>query len=381
MRILHLATFLQGGAGLAIAELAIEQARLGHDVFVVTSATGAPGYGNYPTHLDALARAGVPVVAVDSLFKRDLSQNLEALRAVDALVDADPFDLIHTHAAIPSLIAMLIAGRHDPRTPIVQTMHGWGITKNASDTETDVAAMNLVDRVIVPAETSAKLLRRLGVMRAPIGVVPYGVRDEPPAHTPAADDLVGELRRWRADGGTVLCCLGTIGARKNQGLIVDALPLLENRDRLLCVFVGDGDGDGLRDRAVAAGVDASVRFAGYRDDPRPFLGAADALVLPSLSEGQPLSILEAWREGLPVIVSDIPELAELVDDGVTGFLFDPHSPRALASAIWAAGRLTPAARARLAARVRRAYESRFTVAGMVAGYMHEYAAAGAASAA
>ena len=39
MRVLHLTTFLQGGAGLAIAELAASQARLGHEVAVVTSET------------------------------------------------------------------------------------------------------------------------------------------------------------------------------------------------------------------------------------------------------------------------------------------------------------------------------------------------------
>jgi glycosyltransferase involved in cell wall biosynthesis len=185
---------------------------------------------------------------------------------------------------------------------------------------------------------------------------------------------VTELHRWRANGGLVFCCVGTIGTRKNQRILVDALRLLENRDRVKCVFVGDGDAEGLWAHTLAAGVEDAVRIAGYRDDTRPFLQAADALVLPSLSEGQPLSILEAWRDGLPVIVSDIPELAELVDEGVTGYLVNPRDARALARGMWTAGRLTPAARLALAARARRRFEERFTVAGMVAGYMIEYAA-------
>ena len=174
-------------------------------------------------------------------------------------------------------------------------------------------------------------------------MVPYGVRDEPPAAASAPDPLLTELHRWRANGGLVFCCVGTIGARKNQRILVDALRLLEDRDRVKCVFVGDGDAEGLWAHALAAGVEDAVRIAGYRDDTRPFLQAADALVLPSLSEGQPLSILEAWRDGLPVIVSDIPELAELVDDGVTGFLFE-LAARSRGLAIWADGRLTLSAR-------------------------------------
>jgi glycosyltransferase involved in cell wall biosynthesis len=379
VRILHLTTFLQGGAGLAIADLATAQAAMGHDVAVVTSDTGAPGYGNYPSHLDTLARAAVPVLIVDSLFKRDLPQNLEAVRMVNGIAGTAGFDVMHTHAATPSLVALLAAGRSRHRVPILQTMHGWGIAKSAADERSDVAVLNQVDRVIVPAESSAALLRRLGVS-APIGVVSYGVRDEPIAPACVGDDLLDEMQRWRAGHGTVFCCLGTIGPRKNQQLVVDALRLMEDRGRVLCVFVGDGDADGLRRHAAAAGVESSVRVAGYRSDARCFLAAADALVLPSLSEGQPLSILEAWRDGLPAIVSDIPELAELVDDGVSGFLFDPRCPRTLASALWAASHLSPPARLQCAARVRRRYETQFTAAAMVAGYMNEYAAASGAAA-
>ncbi len=375
MRILHLTTFLQGGAGLAIAELSVAQSRMGHDVVVITSQTGAPGYGNYPAHLDALAREGVPVLTVDSSFTRVLPQNLEVVRAVVELGGPEGFEFIHTHAAVPSLIALIAAGRLPRRVPVLQTMHGWGITKSAADERTDVAILNLVDRVVVPAESSAVLLRAHGVNGVPIHVVPYGIPDEPPGPACGSDDLLAELHRWRAEGGVVLCCVGTICARKNQQLVVDALQLIESGDRPLCVFVGDGDAESLRARAVAAGVAASIRIAGYRADARRFLGAADAFVLPSLSEGQPLSILEAWRDGVPVIVSDIPELAELVDDGVTGFRFNPHSPRALASAMQAAARMTPAARLRLDVRVRRRFATQFTVSQMVTRYMHEYAQA------
>jgi glycosyltransferase involved in cell wall biosynthesis len=370
-------TFLQGGAGLAIAELASSQAALGHDVTVIASETGAPGYGNYPAHLDALARANVPVVLVDSSFKRDLAQNAEVVRTVLGLSGDNGFDLIHTHAATPSLIALIAAGRSARRPPILQTMHGWGMAKSAADAQADVAILNLLDRVVVPAESSALLLRSLGVRRAPISVVPYGVRDDVPNPSSTADALLDELRQWRANGGRVLCCLGTIGERKNQQLVIKALQRIEQRDRLLVVFVGDGDAAGLREQAAAAGVANSIRVAGYREDTRSFLATSDAFVLPSLSEGQPLSILEAWREGLPVIVSDIPELRELVDDGVTGFLFDPRCARALASAIAEAGRLSPAARLRMATRVRRLYDTRFAAADMVAGYMNEYAAVAA----
>lgn len=52
MRILHLTTFLQGGAGRVVTDLALEQQRAGHDVRVITSATGLNGYCNYDGYID-----------------------------------------------------------------------------------------------------------------------------------------------------------------------------------------------------------------------------------------------------------------------------------------------------------------------------------------
>ena len=75
-----------------------------------------------------------------------------------------------------------------------------------------------------------------------------------------------------------------------------------------------------------------------------------------------------------MLASRIPELAELIDDGVTGWLFDSGDPGALAAAILAASRLDGGARA-VAERARAVYESRFTVEGMVNGYLEEYARA------
>jgi glycosyltransferase involved in cell wall biosynthesis len=53
------------------------------------------------------------------------------------------------------------------------------------------------------------------------------------------------------------------------------------------------------------------------------MSTAHALVLPSLSEGQPTVVMEAMALGLPVIASDIPGTQELVHTGKTGFLFPP----------------------------------------------------------
>ncbi len=371
MNILHLTTFLQGGAGLAIAELAGAQRQAGHAVTVVTSATGVPGYGNYPGHLEDLSRTGVPVHLVDSSFARDTAANQHVIEFLTAAMAHRPYDLIHAHAAVPSQIGLAVARIAGGGLPVIQTMHGWGIAKTPAQQEHDIAVMNLVDRVVVPAKTSAELLTRLGVQPSRIAIVPYGVRRGRPQPTDVADGVMAEMREWRRGGGTIACCIGTLGERKNQRLLVEALAGLDGR--VLCVFIGDGDKRPLEALAAESGVSGVVRFAGYRASARRFLRLADMLVLPSLSEGQPLSVLEAYSDGVPVLASDVPELAELVEPGVTGALFDPRNPMQLAAAIEWVRRLTSDARRALGDRARFLYESRFTVEAMVSGYMHEYA--------
>lgn len=371
MRILHLTTLLQGGAGRAIADLACAQQRAGHWVDVVTSATAPEGYGNYPAYLEQLREAGVDLHLVDSMFSRELAANLHV---VQHILDRDLLSgttVVHAHAATPALVALMAKGASGRRVPVVQTMHGWGLKKSPVQQRADVAIMNIVERLVVPAPSSAEVLRSAGVSRADIAVVAYGV-DEDVSSTPASDvrDLIEALRRQHR---TVFCCVGTIGERKNQVAIVEAMARLDEPSRVACLFVGDGDASALVARAEALGVGHAVHALGYRTDAPSIARAADWYILPSRSEGQPLSILEAYRDGVPVMASRIPELAELVHDGDTGLLFDQEAPADLAARMDEAVRMTQGARDAQRTRARSRFETSFTLQAMVRGYAAEYA--------
>jgi L-malate glycosyltransferase len=373
MKVLHLTTFLQGGAGLVIAALAAAQHQAGHDVTVVTSSTPEPGYGNYPAHLQTLRSAGVPVHAVDSLFKRSAAAaaNVGALLRRLYGTETAP-DLVHAHAAVPSAIALAFATDVAAPVPVLQTMHGWGVAKSPEHRRHDVDVLNRVGRVIVPSRASAALLAELGVADGQVRVIPYGVADRgAPTMSPS---VASDLHHLRARGGQLVCCAGTIGPRKNQRAVVEALALLRDDPRVHAVFVGDGDAMGLQEAAALRGVADRVHCYGYQPDARHIVAACDWCVLPSFSEGQPLAVLEAFCDGVPVLASRIPELVEIVVEGVSGLLFDPTSAADLARALRSALRLPRSARTALVARARAEYRSRFRFGDMMRRYMHEYQA-------
>ena len=81
------------------------------------------------------------------------------------------------------------------------------------------------------------------------------------------------------------------------------------------------------------GLQKKVTFAGRRSDIGNVLTETNAFLLPSLSEGTPISILEAMALKVPVIASNIGGIPEQIENGITGLLVKPQSPQEIATAI------------------------------------------------
>jgi glycosyltransferase involved in cell wall biosynthesis len=85
--------------------------------------------------------------------------------------------------------------------------------------------------------------------------------------------------------------------------------------------------------ANALNVSSRVHFLGDRDDVTALFDASDAFVFPSLSEGLPVSLLEAMAMNKPVVASRIGPHEEVVEDNVSGLLVTTGDSHALASAM------------------------------------------------
>lgn len=81
---------------------------------------------------------------------------------------------------------------------------------------------------------------------------------------------------------------------------------------------------------IAAGL---LSHAGHAEDVRPFIKAADAVILPSYREGMPRALLEAAAMARPLLASNVPGCREIVRDGENGLLFEVRSAQAIADAI------------------------------------------------
>lgn len=119
---------------------------------------------------------------------------------------------------------------------------------------------------------------------------------------------------------------------KNHEELIEALAILRRRGvsaRLLIIGGGARLGE-IEARAKALGLGDEVIFAGEQPDVRPYVQVCDVCVLCSTTESFSLAALEALALGAPFVSSDVGGMAEIVRDGVNGFLYPSGDPAALA---------------------------------------------------
>jgi glycosyltransferase involved in cell wall biosynthesis len=118
---------------------------------------------------------------------------------------------------------------------------------------------------------------------------------------------------------------------KNVEAVIQAAAQLRDLGVEIQVNIaGSGPSDiALRNIVSELNVADRVCFLGWREDIPELLSSWDLLVMPSLDEGFPLSVLEAMAAARPVLASRVGGLPEIVLDGVTGYLIPPKDTEAL----------------------------------------------------
>jgi glycosyltransferase involved in cell wall biosynthesis len=139
------------------------------------------------------------------------------------------------------------------------------------------------------------------------------------------------------------------------------------------LVVGDGPLRGFLEPMVEErGLQGHVVFTGIREDVPAILRHTDVFVLASLTEGLPITLLEALASEVPVVATCVGGIPEVVDDGVTGIVIPPADPGALRQAItWTLDH--PQEAAERSRRGREKIHQEFSIGEMVRSYEEVYA--------
>ncbi len=134
---------------------------------------------------------------------------------------------------------------------------------------------------------------------------------------------------------SVIGTVAQFSGKKGLGyLIKSASILLKHRKDVNFLLVGDGTTkDELKYLCHNLKIENNVVFAGERSDIPEMLSLIDIFVLPSITEGLPLALLEAMACGKPVVATSVGGVPEIVKNGLNGILVQPKDPEALHGAM------------------------------------------------
>jgi len=243
-------------------------------------------------------------------------------------------DVVHTHTHLAARVLARLAGT-SARAAIVDHLHIENHFRPqrlpaAGLRALDNATARLTARLLAVSDDTRRAFEAQGYPADRIETVPNGIQlpVEDASNGLRAElgvspeaPLAGEIAR--------LCDV------KGQRELIQAAARVPE---LHVVLAGEDleTGGAYRESLVAeaerAGVADRITFAGFRPA-ESVLGALDVFVLPSWTEGMPITVLEAMAHRRPVVATTVGGTPELVLDGETGLLVPPRDPEALAEAL------------------------------------------------
>jgi len=274
----------------------------------------------------------IPVAIRNRHKRRDYLRIIRCFKILHSILQEGSFDLIHTHGYFADLIGIVAAKKL--HIPIVSTSHGF-ISNDRKLTiynKLDRIALRYFDKIIAVSGTLKKELMRSGVKESKIIVIQNAV--EFPYNQV---DFGVNRRKTRLhfdikDEDCVIGYVGRLSEEKGVRYLVEAGSIMKGKVKNFRIVM---IGDGLQRKELECLVkqyklENEIIFMGFQSDIENWIPALDIFVLPSLTEGTPMAILEAMSLGLPVVATRVGGVPEIVDNGINGFLINPANSTTLA---------------------------------------------------
>ncbi len=323
MRILHVAAPARvGGLEAVLQALAVGQREAGHDVRVAAVLDGSDGDG-HPV-ADALAEARVPVTRL-ALPRRAYLGERAAVRDLCARLRPD---VVHTHGYRADVVDAGVARRLG--IPVVTTVHGFtgGGWKNRLYERLQQRAFRRFDAVVTVSRAQIDRLVAARVPRERLHLIPNAST----TRVPFLDRGAARRALGVAPEGRHIGWVGRLSGEKGPDLMLAALARVHDLTCRLSV-IGEGPlRQGLEREAARIGAAGRIAWHGEIPGAARLLRAFDVVVLSSRTEGTPAVLLEAMAAGIPVVVTAVGGVPDVVSPA-EGLLAPPEDPAALAAAI------------------------------------------------
>ncbi len=315
-----------GGAEVLAARLVRGQLRQRYRfVFACLDQLGTLG--------EELRAEGFPV----EVFERCPGVDLRCMRRLRRFWQREQVQLIHAHQYTPFFYALAARG-FGRRPPVVFTEHGRWFPDYPRRKRILFNRLMLRrrDRVVAVGDSVRRaLVDNEGIPDHRIQRIYNGVDFSAFGRIPADRAVLRGQLGFAADDLLIVQVARLDHLKDHPTAIRTMRRVAAQRANARLVLVGEGPERATIEAEIERrGVGPHVRLLGLRSDVADLLHAADLFLLTSISEGIPVTLIEAMAAGLPIVSTDVGGVGEVVDDGTTGFLAPSGDDAALARAIF-----------------------------------------------
>ena len=353
-----------GGLGKHVESLSFALAALGVEVVLVTPRDRGGVPEEHPVDGLTVYRIEISPGRTGSLLSDTQAMNVELMQAAEGIIArTGPVNVIHAHDWLVASVAVGL--KHLWRTPLLVTIHATERGRYQGELPSELSReINKIEsdliteawRVIVTSYFMAhELVAFFGVSNDKLDVVPNAVTTAPYDGL-KREELMDFRRQFAADDESIVFYVGRVVYEKGLQVLVAAAPqILTYVPKAKFVIAGRGPmADELRLQAERLGIGQRFYFTGYiaDEDRDKLFVVSDVATFPSIYEPFGIVALEAMAARVPVVVSAVGGLTEVVENHVTGILAVPNNPDSLAWAIvhtlsrpdWSAARVENAYR-------------------------------------
>lgn len=321
MNILHITNQLDVG-GITTYILYLSKALIdrGHNVFV------ASYEGEF---LPRCINSGINYISIPIKTKSEISPKMiKSYFRLKREIRANNIQIIHAHTRTTQVLGHLLGKKFG--IPYIATCHGFYKTRffrrmfGCWGDKTIAISQPVKEHLIKDFKVKEE---NIHLIHTGIDVDRFSLKSQAPNLKLREELKLGDE--------PVIGIIARLSPEKGHNCLVEAMPaVLREFPLVKLIMVGDGrEKQALKELVIRLGLEKNILFIHSVMQTADILPALDIFVMPSLSEGLGISLLEAMATGLPVVGTRVGGIPSLIKDKENGLLVEPGDSSALAIAI------------------------------------------------
>lgn len=331
--VMHLSASIQmGGAERVILQLANSLKNSAFNLIVTSFVQDWKSNNNF---IEALKAQGINTrtITMSKKYPTGWWNPIRNFFDLCHLIKAEKIQILHTHGYRSNIIGLLASILL--RVPIVTTVHGWtNHTNNVKLYEyLDRFFLRFFDKIIAVSDSIKNTLLNSRISIHKIEKIYNTINCKEVNDGVSVDEI---RKRFHLSPNDKL--VGTIGRlSKEKGvhyLLKAGSEIIATYPNVKILIIGNGpERQNLEILAKQLRISENVIFCGFQKNVTEFYHLIDIVVLPSITEGLPIVLLEALTYSKPVVATRVGGIPEVITNGKTGILVEPQNPSRLAEGI------------------------------------------------